>query len=53
MSLTFEFPTSAAAADFFDAVDGSATRSHRVVEVETERADEARETAKALGGHEA
>jgi hypothetical protein len=53
VSLTFEFRTADRAADFFDAVDGSATRSHRVVDVETEHADEARETAKALGGREA
>jgi hypothetical protein len=52
-TLTFEFPTADRAWNFFDAVDGSATRSRRVVDVETERADDARETAKALGGREA
>jgi hypothetical protein len=52
-ALIFEFPSADLAADFFDAVDGTAGREHRVVTVETERADEARETAKALGGREA
>ena len=52
-TLTFTFESADRAADFFERVDGEAKRSHRVVDVETERANEARETAKALGGREA
>jgi hypothetical protein len=52
-TLTFEFPTANRAADFLEAVDGTASRSHRVVDVETGRAAAAPETAKSLGGREA
>lgn len=50
--LVFELPADRAA-DFFDRVDGEAKREHRIVTVWTERPDDARELAKALGGHEA
>ena len=53
-ALTFEFPSADRAADFFERVEGEASRSHRVVDVE--RVDDeatARALAAELGGREA
>jgi hypothetical protein len=51
--MTFEFPTAASAIDFFSRVDGPARVTHRVVDVETDKPEAARELAASCGGKEA